>query len=183
MFIMAAMSRPHAAPTLLSTMVTLKSKYVCEIAIPCQRCDTSQVKSSLLLRRLSPPLLASRAPSIWASRTCTRNRLSVVYVVTVICLSTRPQNWRLFSVVSLLEAPPFCFGETEVPGRNEMSAGEMFRRGRPVRPCTPPLGCRGGAPTLSSGWRVATAAHLARSGTSLAGAIPSPQPNRPYSLR
>lgn len=46
----------------------------------------------------------------------------------------------------LLEAPPFCFGETEVPGRNEMSAGEMFRRGRPARPCPPPLGCRGGAP-------------------------------------
>ena len=41
------------------------------------RLKSSQVKSSLL-RRLSPPLLASRAPSIGWSR----NRLSVIYVVT-----------------------------------------------------------------------------------------------------
>ena len=41
------------------------------------RLQSSQVKSSLL-RRLSPPLLASRAPSIGWSR----NRLSVIYVVT-----------------------------------------------------------------------------------------------------
>ena len=39
----------------------------------------------------------------------------------------------------LLEAPPFRFGETEMPGRNETSAGEKFRRGRPAGPCPPPL--------------------------------------------
>ena len=39
----------------------------------------------------------------------------------------------------LLEAPPFRFGETEMPGRNETSAGEKFRRGRPAGPC-PPIG-------------------------------------------
>ena len=37
----------------------------------------------------------------------------------------------------LLEAPPFRFGETEMPGRNETSAGEKFRRGRPAGPCPP----------------------------------------------
>ena len=39
----------------------------------------------------------------------------------------------------LLAAPPFRFGETEMPGRNETSTGEKFRRGRPAGPC-PPIG-------------------------------------------
>ena len=39
----------------------------------------------------------------------------------------------------LLGAPPFRFGETEMPGRNETSAGETFHRGAQQGPA-PPVG-------------------------------------------
>ena len=39
----------------------------------------------------------------------------------------------------LLEAPPFRFGETEMPGRNETSAGENFAGGAQQGPA-PPIG-------------------------------------------
>ena len=37
----------------------------------------------------------------------------------------------------LLGAPPFRFGETEMPGRNETSAGETFHRGAQQGPAPP----------------------------------------------
>ena len=60
-------------------------------------------------------------------------------------LKSRRTHERVFALTAvpreltgvLLAAPPFRFGETEMPGRNETSTGEKFRRGRPAGPCPP----------------------------------------------
>ena len=61
----------------------------------------------------------------------------------------------------LLGAPPFRFGETEMPGRNETSAGETFAPVAPSRALPPrwmtfgkvsPLVCAHAIETDSLGW-------------------------------
>jgi hypothetical protein len=58
----------------------------------------------------------------------------------------------------LLGAPPFCFGETEMPGRNETSAGETFAPSRALPPRwmtfgkVSPLVCAHAIETDGLGW-------------------------------